>query len=191
MKFFCIGAFRSGTTSTREYLESLGMRAVDWSVIANNYNNYPKDMVSINKTLDKYDIFSDIPYSYIDFMLVMMKRYPDALFFLSTRDDTQWLESVKRHRAVRIEGVSNLITKETLKEVGIVGSSDEELRRSYIDRNSRVVKMFEEANQLDRLCTFDIGCGDMKNVIDEFLVHHGCEINKGVDSFFPWAEKTQ
>lgn len=191
MKFFCIGAFRSGTTSTREYLESLGMRAVDWSVIASNYNNYPKNMDAINKTLENYEVFSDIPYNYMGFIGRMMIEYPDALFFLSTRAESDWMESVKRHRSVRIEGVSNFITKETLKEVGIVGSSDEELKTSYVDRNYRVVHMFEKAKQLDRLCTFDIGGGDMKNIIDEFLCSHGCEINKGVDSFFPWAEKTQ
>lgn len=138
MKFFCIGVFRSGTTSTRKYLESLGLSAVDWTVISRNFGNYPHNMGPIYKSLDEHDIFGDIPYNYPEFILTMIKRYPDALFFLSTRDESDWLESIKRHRAIRIEGVSNLITESTLKHAGVSGSTDEELKASYVSRNRKV-----------------------------------------------------
>lgn len=190
MKFFCIGVFRSGTTSVREYLSSLGLKAVDWSVIARNYSNYPHNMVPINESLEDFDVFGDIPYNYMEFIERMMKEYPDALFFLSTRDETRWLDSVKRHRAVRIEGVSNLITDDTLRRVGVTGSSDEELKRSYVNRNANVVRMFEDSGKSRQLCSFNIEDFNMKDIVDRFLQDHRFAVNKGVDSF-PWAERTK
>lgn len=191
MKYFCIGVFRSGTTSTREYLGSLlDLNAVDWSVVARNYAHYPHDMAPIEASLGEFDVFGDIPYNYMGFIERMIREYPDALFFLSTRDEACWLSSVKRHRATRVEGVSNLITDDTLKRVGVTGVSDEELKASYLDRNSRVVKMFEDAGQSKRLCSFSIEGSEMKEVIDRFLRGHGCPVDKGVGSF-PWAERTK
>jgi len=188
-KFFCIGVFRSGTSSTRKYLESMGMKAVDWSVIASNYRNYPHNMGPVYQTLRDHDVFGDIPYNYIEFIDRMIREYPNALFFLSTRNESDWMESIKRHRAVRIEGVSNLITKDTLEKVGVTGNSDEDMKKSYVARNDKVVGMFERRGASDRLCTFSIDSGDMKSKIDDFLLGRGLVLGKSVDHF-PWAEKT-
>lgn len=190
MKFFCIGCFRSGTSSTRKYLESLGLSAVNWGTISKNYENYPHNMGLIEASLEVFDVFGDIPYNYPEFIEKMMGRYPDALFFLSTRDESDWLESVKRHRDTRIEGVSNLITKETLRCVGVIGESDEDLKASYVERNRKVVKMFENANQGHRLCTFSLDDSSMKKTIDKFIVGSGLELNRGNESF-PWEERTK
>jgi len=189
VKFFCIGVFRSGTSSTREYLKSMGMKAVGWSVIASNYRNYPHNTGPVYQTLGEYDVFGDIPYNYMEFIDRMIREYPDALFFLSTRDESSWMESIKRHRAVRVEGVSNLITKGTLERVGVTGTSDEDMKKSYVARNAKVIAMFERNGASDRLCTFSIDNGEMKSKIDDFLVGRGLVLEKGVDHF-PWAEKT-
>lgn len=183
MRFFCIGAFLSGSASTREYLESLGLNTIDRSVIACNYKNYPHDMGPIDNSLEEFDVFGDIPYNYMDFIERMIHEYPDALFFLSTRDESGWLSSVKRHRATHIEGVSNLITESTLKHVGIEGSSDDELKASYLARNTRVSKLFERANSGNRLCAFSIEDSSMRRTIDNFLIGHGFVLSKGEESF--------
>lgn len=166
------------------------MRAVDWSVIANNYRNYPHNMDPVYNTLEEHDVFGDIPYNYMSFIEEMMTKYSDALFFLSTRDESDWLESVKRHRSARIEGVSNLITKETLERVGVCGSTDSELKASYLERNSRVISLFKRAKQGHRLCTFSIDDSRMKGIIDQFLCGHGFTVNDGAGSF-PWEERTK
>jgi hypothetical protein len=189
-KFFCIGVFRSGTTSTRKYLESLGLDAVDWNVISTNLKNYPHNMGPIDESLANFDVFGDIPYNYMDFIERMIHEYPRALFFLSTRDESDWLGSVKRHRVSRVEGVSNLITEDTLREAGVVVSNDEEMKASYVARNNKVVKMFEEANQGHRLCTFSIDDSNMKKSIEVFLIGHGFVVDRGV-STFPWEERTE
>ncbi|CAM9532388.1 unnamed protein product [Pylaiella littoralis] len=146
-------------------------------------------MEPIEASLEKYDVFGDIPYNYMEFIEQMITRYPDALFFLSKRDESEWLASIKRHRVNRIEGVSNLITKETLGYVGVVGESDQELKDSYVSRNLKVVKMFEDLGQEGRLCTFSLDDSDMKKSIDSFLFGHGYYLYVGKYSF-PWEEKT-
>jgi hypothetical protein len=104
---FCIGFYKTGTTTLFEALKLLGLRTVN----GDKPGSYPgaDDGETLIRqidagdyrlpTFDLFDAFTDNPY----FMIwrEIYAQFPDARYILTVRDDQRWIDSCVRFYANR------------------------------------------------------------------------------------------
>jgi hypothetical protein len=108
-KIFCIGFYKTGTTTLFEALKVLGFRTIN----GDKPGSYPgaDDGATLLRqvaagdyrlpTLDLFDAFTDNPYFHL--WREMYAQFPDARYILSVREEQQWLDScVKFYRNRRV-----------------------------------------------------------------------------------------
>ena len=91
-KVFCIGAWKSGTTSigmALNYLidgnhKSWGYRGM---YLNGNYGE-------ILKQSEQYTTFDDTPWNTKEIIPLIAEKYPDAKFILPIRDSQEWVQSI-------------------------------------------------------------------------------------------------
>jgi Sulfotransferase domain len=93
-KVFCIGFHKTGTTSLKKALQTLGYRVtgpngVNDPDIASNVIEMAHALVA------KYDAFQDNPWPVI--FREMDAKYPGSKFILSLRDSESWIKSQVEH----------------------------------------------------------------------------------------------
>ena len=95
-KVFCIGMFKTGTTSVGRALEKLGFRTFHGSSpyleIQNDAFNWSADAFAphlgrVKNLVNLYDAFEDSPFMWI--YKEMQEAFPDAKFILTERDSAQ------------------------------------------------------------------------------------------------------
>jgi Sulfotransferase domain len=101
-KIFCIGFYKTGTTSLYEALRLLGYRTIN----GDKPGSYPgaDDGASLIPlmdagnyclpTLDQFDAFTDAPYLWI--WREIYAQFPDAKYILTVRDEDRWINSCVR-----------------------------------------------------------------------------------------------
>jgi len=109
-KIFCIGFYKTGTTTLFEALKLLGYRTVN----GDKPGSYPgaDDGTTLIRQIDAgnyrlptfelFDAFTDNPYFRI--WREICAQYPDAKYILTVRDEQRWIESCVRfyaHRRIR------------------------------------------------------------------------------------------
>ena len=109
-KIFCIGFYKTGTTTLYDALRALGYHTVN----GDTPGSYPgaDDGATLIKQIDAgdyrlptfemFDAFSDNPYFRIWRQLYDL--FPDAKYILTVRDEGRWIESCEsfyRHRRIR------------------------------------------------------------------------------------------
>ncbi len=98
-KIFCIGFPKTGTSSLEEALEILG-----YSVCKGHFNNnhtnylislfYNQDYSEIDKIIEYFDAFTDLPWGGTELYLYLSKRYPTARFIHTYREPKSWYNSL-------------------------------------------------------------------------------------------------
>ena len=106
-KIFCIGFYKTGTTTLFEALKVLGYRTVN----GDKPGSYPgaDDGATLLRqidagdfrlrTFDLFDAFTDNPYFTI--WRQIHAQFPDARYILTVRDEERWIESCVRFYANR------------------------------------------------------------------------------------------
>lgn len=101
MKVFGIGLSRTGTTSLTAALGALGFRTLHFPDDAFSERDLrdrpPPDKPMRMSALAHYDAMTDTPAALCYRQLDL--GYPGSRFVLTLRDETSWLESVRRHYA--------------------------------------------------------------------------------------------
>ncbi|WP_452227717.1 sulfotransferase family protein [Lacinutrix sp. MEBiC02404] len=98
-KIFCIGFPKTGTTSLEEALSLLGFKVCKGH-FNNNHTNYlislfvNNEFDEIDKIIDYYDAFTDLPFGGTDFYKYLAKKYPTAKFIHTQRDADSWHNSL-------------------------------------------------------------------------------------------------
>ncbi|NNL58141.1 MAG: hypothetical protein HKP31_01530 [Nitrosopumilus sp.] len=100
-KIFCIGFPKTGTTSLEKALEILGFN-VCRGHYNNNHTNYliglflNKDYAEIEKIIDYFDVFADLPWGGTDFYRYLANKYPNAKFIHTQREVDEWYISLEK-----------------------------------------------------------------------------------------------
>lgn len=98
-KLFCIGFPKTGTTSLENALKILGYKVCNGHY-NNNRTNYlvglflNKDYKELDRIIGYFDAFCDIPFGGTDFYIYLSKKYPEAKFIHTIRDDDAWYTSL-------------------------------------------------------------------------------------------------
>lgn len=94
-KIFGIGIGRTGTKSLTEALRILGYKCIHWSPDKATQ----REVISgtkISRIVEKRDVIIDTVLPILHYK-EYAKRFPDAKFILTTRDEQGWLKSIKKH----------------------------------------------------------------------------------------------
>jgi hypothetical protein len=106
-KIFCIGFYKTGTTTLYEALKLLGYRTVN----GDTPGSYPgaDDGATLVRqieagdyrlpTFELFDAFTDNPYFHL--WREIHAQFPDARYILTVRDEKRWIESCVRFYANR------------------------------------------------------------------------------------------
>jgi len=106
-KIFCIGFYKTGTTTLFEALKLLGYRTIN----GDKPGSYPgaddgetllRQIEAGNyrlPTFDRFDAFTDNPYFHL--WREIHALFPDAKYILTVRDERRWIESCVRFYANR------------------------------------------------------------------------------------------
>jgi hypothetical protein len=145
-KVFVIGTHKTGTTSLKIFLRDLGFRVSierQFLMLAADYHAGNWD--EIFRVIKNYEVFQDEPFNQASdaFIAEIQKRYPDARFILSTRDNaTEWFHSLLRFSRKKWAGEKTPIRWDDVKNVEY-GKKDDYFRR-YL-RYHRIDTLDEEA----------------------------------------------
>lgn len=93
-KVFCIGFHKTGTSSLKEALQTLGYRVTGPNGVDDpDIASHVYDMA--DALTKKYDAFQDNPWPVL--FKEMDAKYPGSKFILLLRDSDGWIESLVRH----------------------------------------------------------------------------------------------
>ncbi|RKE97994.1 sulfotransferase family protein [Ichthyenterobacterium magnum] len=98
-KIFCIGFPKTGTTSLEEALTILGYKTCKGHY-DNNHTNYliglyvNNDFEEIDRLINYYDAFTDLPWGGTDLYKYLTTKYPRAKFIHTQREVESWYSSL-------------------------------------------------------------------------------------------------
>jgi len=95
-RVFGIGMHKTATTSLHTALELLGFDGAHWKT-ARWAKAVWREMTTVGRsvTLEKHYTMSDLPFPLL--YRELDRAYPGSKFILTTRDESKWIESVRRH----------------------------------------------------------------------------------------------
>jgi hypothetical protein len=96
---FAIGLAKTGTVSITDALAILGYNALHDSPCFRISGDVP--VFAWPWWLNRFNAHSDVPIAY--FFKQIDQRFPDSKFILTTRSESAWLDSCRRHFTVRRE----------------------------------------------------------------------------------------
>lgn len=160
-KVFGIGLSKTGTSSLSNALEILGYRSI----------HFPVSMAEI----DSHDASSDISVSYR--FSELDRLYPGSKFILTIRDLNQWLESCRKHFAIKVDlhtlspALSQFLQTQRLLNYGTV-NYDPMLFQAAYENHIKYVQDYFVSRPQD-LLIMDISGGEGWERLCPFL---GCPI---------------
>jgi hypothetical protein len=167
MKVFGIGLGRTGTKSLSMALKMLGIKTIHHCVKNEIMKCVRNDFLLELDTLSYYDAMVDgFP---VLFYKRLYKRYPDAKFILTTRDDVEsWLKSVeKNYRAfVNNDNISKKALEIRRKIFGTDVYDKDILLKKYEDHKKEVLEFFKDK---DNLLVLDVDLDDKFDRLKDFL----------------------
>lgn len=107
MKIFCIGLYKTGTTSLAAALREQGYSVRHGykkhsDMMLNDLKDGRPPLESFQNAYGEHEAYADLRVLR-DHFVWFDKCYPDSKFILTTRDENEWVESVKRQIAKRPE----------------------------------------------------------------------------------------
>lgn len=180
MKIFNISFHKNGTTSFHELMNISNLKSYhdvgSFSKNIMNFNNNIKNNIIItysnkninvhptiklnkfinynklNKLIDKYDTFSDMPFSYL--YEYLDKKYPNSLFIYVYRDTDNWYNSINNHS----KSYSNM--RKLIYGYGVASIKKKKYISLYNSHNKEVTKYFKNKNNLLKINLYDPKIGE-------------------------------
>lgn len=143
MKVFCIGLGKTGTTTFGSCMRILGYKHLNGPIKAGLALYKAGDTDKLEKLINGYDSFGDFPWPYLYKNLA--KKYPDALFVLTTRKNSdEWYKSILKHSLRRGP------TEGHYMAYGVYGAEnfEDDMKHLYEEHNSAVREFFSGSSRL-------------------------------------------
>jgi len=100
IKYFGIGANKTGTSSLRDVFKKANLKPVSLHRHGQQFTSqlWKKEYGSFLAYTQKFTSFQDAPFSYIRIpvLKLLQKKYPKAKFILTIRDSEEWFTSLLR-----------------------------------------------------------------------------------------------
>jgi hypothetical protein len=85
MRFINVGVFKTGLSSFREFFQQCEIQAIDWEAIDKAEHAFETHQ-DVLETMESFKCLADIPACYESFHESLVRRFPNAKFFMSVRD---------------------------------------------------------------------------------------------------------
>ena len=167
MKYFCVGYYKTGTSSYSRAMRMLGLVDLHFP------RRYAKSLIDAGRPVTwdacPWDSMSNLHES-IDEIVELQSLYPDARFVLTTRNVDAWLRSIDAHMATPWgPELQSLFDARFQKLFGIdcaVGQYDARaLRDAFAQHDAQVRDYFG-----DDLCVLDLDSGaDLMQKLSAFV----------------------
>lgn len=201
VKYFCIGANKTGTTSLKILFKNLGFKVAPQSAgekLIDDWGSGRFDRI-INLAKDGYEFYQDIPFSLPGTYKVIDQNVNHCKFILTIRDDAnEWYDSVIRFHQNLIK-TNGIPTAEALKAFEYIQPgwmwkaqqliygvdetepyNEEKLKSFYTEHCANVIDYFKD--QPDRLLVLNLKNLDSAKALGTF-------INRKIDHI-PWENKS-
>lgn len=160
MKVFCIGTWKTGTTSMGFALNKLIKgKHLGWEDhIRTMY--YKNEYDSIKNMSYDYDTFDDTPWNCLDVFPTMFKLHKDSKFVLTTRNENAWISSMIRFYKNDLNKMPrpSIVKENYQRQLGIFGFNVENMVniskskdlwiKWFKTRNEYVIDFFKDTNKL-------------------------------------------
>ncbi len=116
-KVFCIGRNKTGTTSVELVLKEFGYKMGNQTrgeLLLNDYKN--KNWEAITNFCQTAQGFQDVPFSWPETWKHLYKKYPNAKFILTYRNDEDWYQSITKFHSKLFADGKRIPTKEDLQK---------------------------------------------------------------------------
>lgn len=167
-KVFCIGMFKTGTTSIESLMRRYGFKTDGYfpttrfwnskykDVFPNTYSDFKVHETEISNHIKKYDFFSDYPWMFV--YEIVYKLSPNSKFILTTRD----VDDV-------VNSSYNFERKMAGHNIELYG--EDKLRKMYekrfLEHDKKVRKFFSDKK--DSLLVLDLNDNNKEQKICNFL----------------------
>jgi hypothetical protein len=203
-KIFCIGAGKTGTTSTERALRDLGYRLgnqVKAELLLDHYVR--RDFRTIARFCRRAEAFQDAPFCFKYTFIALDQAYPGSKFILTVRDNAeQWYNSLVSYHTKLYSSTDSAPTVEDLKNADYrykgyawdvrnkvfgIGELDDPYDKQvhidyYNDHNSMVLDYFRHRRDLLVI-----------NVAEQDSYRRFCDFlgRKPLYDEFPWENRTK
>ena len=137
-KCFCIGSYKTGTTSLESVFVQLGFRTLSNSptTFSATREALKGKYDSLRTIAQNYDYMGDSPFCLGAIYIVLDTLYPRSKFILTIREDESWFKSFRVYHTKRIAASSQKISKQdTLNwNFGYHGFACDILEYEYLNR---------------------------------------------------------
>jgi hypothetical protein len=201
IKYFCIGANKTGTTSLKTLFTELGFKVAPQDIgekLIDDWGEGKFDRIIAFAKSD-YNFFQDIPFSLPGTFKAVEQELPNCKFILTIRtDENEWYNSlINFHTSLmKTNGVPTAAALKSFNYVepgwmwkaqklmyGITEDkpySEEQLKSFYTEHNAAIVDYFK--NQPDKLIVINLKNPDAAKELGEF-------IERNIDRI-PWENKS-
>lgn len=158
-KVFCIGFHKTGTTSMKVALETLGYRVTGPNGVRDP--EIGKNVLSMaSELVQRFDAFQDNPWPVL--YRELDRRYPGSKFILTLRDEESWIRSQVRHF-----GQNETPMRKWIYGVGCPAGNEKAYLERFNRHNDEVVKYF--ADRPNDFLVMDLASGDGWSKLCPFL----------------------
>ena len=181
-KIICVGQPKTGTKTLKQIFVQLGRNVSDDPLcfIENNSdymtindipidtNNFFNNISYLQKNLEMFDFFHDIPYSF-NYELID-KQYPDSKFILTIRDEEDWFKSLFHYVRLPQSSSKKLLNVIYHHEI-ILNEHKEEVIELYRKYNNDVITYFKDTPEkllIINLCDKNENKSDIIQKISDF-----------------------
>jgi hypothetical protein len=163
-KIICVGQPKTGTKTLAEIFTLLGIK------VSSNPNIYKINNISyLQKNLEIFDFFHDIPYSF-NYELID-KQYPDSKFILTIRDENDWFKSLINYQHIPNMSSCYLLNVMYHHEI-ILNEHKEDVIDLYQKYNNDVITYFK--NTPEKLLIINL-CDKNKNKNETDIIQKICQ----------------
>lgn len=185
-KIICVGQPKTGTKTLRQIFLQLGKKVSGYPLcfLKNNSdcttidnipidtNNFFNNIGYLDKNLEMFDFFHDVPYSF-NYELID-KKYPGSKFILTIRDEEEWFKSLFHYQNLPLPETSpRKIINVIYHHETIMNEHKDEVIGLYRKYNNDVITYFK--NTPKKLLIIDL-CDKNKNEPD--IIQKICRFTK-------------
>ena len=173
-KIICVGQLKTGTKTLKQIFEQLGIKVssnpniykinnIEYSEVNSipiDTNNFFNNISYLQKNLEMFDFFHDVPYSFN--CELIDKQYPNSKFILTIRDENDWFKSLINYQHLPNMSSCSLLNVIYHHEI-ILEEHKEEVIDLYIKYNNDVITYFKD--NTEKLLIINL-CDKTKNETD-------------------------
>jgi hypothetical protein len=182
-KIICVGQPKTGTKTLAEIFTLLGIKVssnpniykinnIEYSEVNSipiDTNNFFNNISYLQKNLEIFDFFHDIPYSF-NYELID-KQYPDSKFILTIRDENDWFKSLINYQHIPNMSSCYLLNVMYHHEI-ILNEHKEDVIDLYQKYNNDVITYFK--NTPEKLLIINL-CDKNKNKNETDIIQKICQ----------------